>query len=104
SDDTGSYVMAKRLLLGAGLNGCQIPLYQDPEVIRYVEEWSQGSHAILGAQMAAIRNKDTIAPWFANWQAQTDHLWQAIGLGRLSPEVALDMAAQAWLRLQSRGG
>ncbi|UPY37048.1 extracellular solute-binding protein [Sediminicoccus sp. KRV36] len=99
-DQTGQYAMAKRLLLYAGLPFCPTPLYTDPEVNDYVTEWSRGSSEILRSQLDSVRNKDTISPWFGNWQALTDPLWPAICLGTLAPEAALGLAAEAWSRLQ----
>jgi multiple sugar transport system substrate-binding protein len=99
-DHTGEYAMAKRLLFGVGLPFCPSPLYQDPQVISYVTEWTRGGNMVLRRQMDSIRNKDTISPWFGNWQALTDPLWQAICLGSLTPEVGLRMAAEAWSGLQ----
>lgn len=95
-DHTGEYAMAKRLLFRAGLPFCPTPLYQDQQVIDYVTEWSLGDNMVLRRQMDAVRTKDTISPWFGNWQALTDPLWQAICLGTLSPDAGLSMAAEAW--------
>lgn len=95
-DHTGQYAMAKRLLMHAGLPFCPTPLYQDPEVIDYVTEWSRGGNMVLRQQMDSVRTKDTISPWFGTWQALTDPLWQAIYQGTLSPEAGLRLAAEAW--------
>lgn len=99
-DHTGEYAMAKRLLFGAGLPYCSTPLHQDPEVINYVTQWSRGNNMVLRQQIDAVRNKDTISPWFGHWQALTNPLWQAICLGGLTPQVGLRMAAEAWSGLK----
>ncbi|WP_431301533.1 ABC transporter substrate-binding protein [Sediminicoccus sp. BL-A-41-H5] len=103
-DHTGEYAMAKRLLFGAGVPFCATPLYQDQQVIDYVTQWSLGGNMVLRQQMDAVRTKDTISPWFGNWQALTDRLWQAICQGTLSPDAGLTLAAEAWSGLRrSRG-
>jgi multiple sugar transport system substrate-binding protein len=99
-DETGEYRMAKRLLFHAGVPFCPTPLYQDPEVIDYITEWSRSGNMVLRQQMDSVRTKDTIAPWFGNWQALTDPLWQAICQGTLSPETGLRMASEAWTGLR----
>ncbi|MBX9751627.1 MAG: extracellular solute-binding protein, partial [Roseococcus sp.] len=99
-DHTGEYAMAKRLLLHAGLPFCPTPLYEDPQVIDYVTEWSRGGNMVLRRQMDSVRTKDTISPWFGNWQALTDPLWQAICQGTLSPDAGLRLAAEAWSGLK----
>jgi multiple sugar transport system substrate-binding protein len=99
-DHTGQYAMAKRLLFRAGLPFCPTPLFQDQQVIDYVSEWSLGGNAVLWQQMDSVRTKDTISPWFGNWQALTDPLWQAVCQGTLSPDAGLSMAAEAWSGLK----
>lgn len=99
-DHTGEYSMAKRLLFGAGLPFCPTPLYQDPEVIEYVTRWTLGGNMVVRQQLDATRTKDTISPWFGNWQALTDPLWQAICQGTLDPGAGLALAAEAWSGLR----
>ena len=103
-DATGEYRMAKRLLFGAGVPFCPTPLYQDPQVIDYVTEWSRGGNMVLRRQMDSVRTKDTISPWFGNWQALTDPLWRAICQGTLSPATGLRMASEAWAGLRRARG
>ena len=100
-DHTGEYAMAKRMFVGAGLPFCALPLYADPQVNEFMAGWSgHGGNMILRNQMDRVRNKDTISPWFGNWQSLTDPLWQSVCLGTLSPATAVQMAAEAWSRLQ----
>jgi hypothetical protein len=99
-DHTGEYAMAKRLLFDVGLPFCPTPLYRDPQVIEYVTRWTLGDNMVLRRQLDSVRTKDTISPWFGNWQALTNPLWQAICQGTLSPEVGLGLAASAWNRLK----
>lgn len=99
-NSAGQYAMQKQLLLDTGQPFCTTPLFDDPDVVRYAREWSGGGEDVIREQMARVRNKDTIAPWFANWQGLTDQIWQAVCLDTLSPRVALGIAAEAWLRLQ----
>lgn len=99
-DHTGEYTMAKRLLFGAGVPFCPTPLYQDPQVIDYVAQWTLGGNMLLRRQLDSVRTKDTISPWFGNWQSLTDPLWQAICLGTLAPQAGLVMAAEAWSGLR----
>lgn len=95
-DHTGDYTMAKRLLFAAGLPFCPTSLAQDPQVIDYITGWSLGGNMVLRQQMDSVRSKDTISPWFGNWQALTNPLWQAICQGSLSPQQGLSLAAEAW--------
>lgn len=99
-DHTGQFAMAKRLLFRAGLPFCPTTLYQDPQVIDYVTEWTRGGNMVLRAQVDTVRNKDTISPWFGNWQSLTNPLWQGVCLGTLSAETALQLAAEIWSGLQ----
>ena len=99
-DHTGEYTMAKRLLFGAGVPFCPMPLFQDPQVIDYVTRWSLGGNMVLREQLDSVRTKDTISPWFGNWQALTDPLWQAICQGTLTAEAGLTLAAEAWSGLR----
>ncbi len=95
-DHTGDYAMARRLLIGAGLPFCATSLAEDPQVINYITRWSMGGNTVLRQQMDAVRSKDTISPWFGNWQALTNPLWQAICQGTLPPQQGLSMAAEVW--------
>lgn len=99
-DHTGEYAMAKRLLFGAGVPFCPTSLYRDTEVIDYVTRWTLGGNLVLREQLDSVRTKDTISPWFGNWQALTDPLWRAICQGTLAPEAGLTMAAEAWSGLK----
>ncbi|WPB83416.1 ABC transporter substrate-binding protein [Sediminicoccus rosea] len=99
-DQTGEYTMAKRMLFGAGVPFCPTPLYRDPQVIDYVTRWSLGGNLLLRQQLDAVRTKDTISPWFGNWQSLTDPLWRAMCQGTLAPQAGLTLATEAWTGLR----
>lgn len=99
-DHTGDYTMAKRMLFAGGLPFCALPLHEDARVNDYVSRWSMGGRMVMRDQMDSVRMKDTISPWFGNWQALTDPLWRGICQGTLTPAAGLTLAAEAWSGLR----
>lgn len=100
-DEAGNYSMQKRLILNTGQPYCATPLARDPEVQRLIGFWTGDAHAVIRQQITATRPKDTISPWFANWQALTNEVWRAVALDTLTAAAALDIAAEAWRRLRA---
>ena len=100
-DIDGKYTMQKLLLLDLGLPFCTQPLADDADVKAFWDKWAgQGGGAVIAKQAAMARKKDTISPWFGEWNETSNKVWQSIFLNRAAPEAGLKEAAQKWVDLK----
>jgi multiple sugar transport system substrate-binding protein len=101
-DDLG-YTFQKLLLVDLGVPFCVKPLNDDPQVKAHYDKWAGGSDIVV-RQNALARKKDTIAPWFGEWNEVHGKAWQAALIGRSTPEAALKSAADKWNELRRQAG
>ena len=101
-DDKG-YTFQKLLLLDLGVPFCVKPLNDDADVVAHNNKWAGGSE-ILAKQHSLARKKDTIAPWFGEWNETHGKAWQAALLNRSTPEAALKASADKWNDLRKQAG
>jgi len=100
-DNENKYTMQKLLLLDLGLPFCTQPLAEDADVKAFWDKWAgAGGGAVIAKQAAMARKKDTIAPWFGEWNETSNKVWQSIFLNRATPESGLKEAAQKWVDLK----
>jgi multiple sugar transport system substrate-binding protein len=89
--------IVKDLALGFGIKA----LYDDPDVRRDLN--SYGDADLMARQQDLARKKDTIAPWFGEWNDTNGTAWQQALLGKVSPAQALKTSAAKWSDLKSAG-
>lgn len=100
-DDTGKYTMQKLLLLDVGVPFCTTPLADDADVKAFWDKWAgPGGGAIVAKQASMAVKKDTISPWFGEWNEANNRVWQSIFLNKATPEAGLKEAAQKWADLK----
>ncbi|MEH2472963.1 multiple sugar transport system substrate-binding protein [Nitrobacteraceae bacterium AZCC 2161] len=96
----GKYTFQKLVFLDAGSDFAVTPLYQDPEVQSAYSKYAD--FEMIKKQQALARKKDTIQPWFGEWNETNGSAWQAAILGNTTPAAALDQSAKSWNKLKSR--
>ena len=87
----------KQLALGFGIKS----LYQDPEVRTVLGNY--GDVNLMERQQALARKKDTIAPWFGEWNDTNGTAWQQAVAGKVTAEQALATSAAKWTALKKLG-
>ena len=87
----------KDLALGFGIKS----LYDDPETRQILA--SYGDPDLMAKQQALVQKKDTIAPWFGEWNDTNGTAWQQAVTGAISPAQALKTAATKWTELKKAG-
>ncbi len=87
----------KDLALGFGIKS----LYDDPDIKASLN--SYGDAALMGEQQALAEKKDTIAPWFGEWNDTFGTAWQQAVVGKTTPDAALKIAAAKWAELKKAG-
>ena len=87
----------KDLALGFGIKS----LYDDPGIKASLD--SYGDAALMAKQQALAEKKDTIAPWFGEWNDTFGTVWQQAVVGKTTPGAALKVAATKWAELKKAG-
>jgi multiple sugar transport system substrate-binding protein len=87
----------KDLALGFGIKS----LFEDPEVRQILSAY--GDADLMAKQQALVREKDTIAPWFGEWNDTNGTAWQQAVIGKVTPEAALKTSAAKWAELKKAG-
>jgi multiple sugar transport system substrate-binding protein len=100
-DNEGKYTMQKLLLLDLGLPFCTQPLAEDADVKAFWDKWAGvGGSAVIAKQASMAVKKDTISPWFSEWNETNNKVWQSIFLDKAAPEAGLKESAQKWADLK----
>src|SRR5262249_28013833 len=100
-DNEGKYTMQKLLLLDLGLPFCTQPLAEDADVRAFWDKWAgSGGGALIARQDSMAVKKDTISPWFNEWNETNNKVWQSIFLDKATPEAGLKEAALKWADLK----
>lgn len=87
----------KDLALGFGIKA----LYDDPDIRRDLN--SYGNADLMAQQQELAHKKDTIAPWFGEWNDTNGTAWQQAVLGKVPPAQALKTSATKWSELKKAG-
>lgn len=87
----------KNLALGFGIKS----LFEDPAVRADLDAY--GDATLMARQQDLARKKDTIAPWFGEWNDTNGTAWQQAVLGKLPPDQALKTSAAKWAELKKTG-
>ncbi len=87
----------KDLALGFGVKA----LYDDAEVRASLG--SYGDVDLMAQQQTLAHKKDTIAPWFGEWNDSFGTAWQQAITGKTSVEAALKLSATKWAELKKAG-
>ena len=97
----GDYRFQKQVLVDLGLGFGIKSLYQDPAMRAALGAY--GDADLMAAQGDLARKKDTVAPWFGEWNDANGTAWQQALLGRATPEQALKASAAKWTALKKLG-
>jgi multiple sugar transport system substrate-binding protein len=97
----GEYRFEKTILKQLALSFGIKSLYQDPEVRAVLG--SYGDVNLMEQQQSLAQKKDTIAPWFGEWNDTNGTAWQQAILGQVSPAQALQTSAAKWEALKKLG-
>jgi len=74
------------------------PLFEDPEIRAAYD--SYGDVNMIQAQQALARKKDTITPWFGEWNDTNGSAWQSAILGNVDAAGAVKKSADLWNELK----
>lgn len=97
----GAYRFQKTLAIDLGLGFGAKPLFADPDVRQAFNTY--GDVDLMAQQQELARKKDTIAPWFGEWNDGNGAEWQQAVLGRKSAADAIAASAQKWDALKRLG-
>ena len=89
--------LLRDLALGFGIKS----LFDDPDVRRDLNAY--GDATLMARQQDLARKKDTIAPWFGEWNDTNGTAWQQAVLGKVTPAQALKTSAGKWAALKAAG-
>jgi multiple sugar transport system substrate-binding protein len=74
------------------------PLFNDPEVMTFVKQFADLD--LIGKQLDLARRKDTMTPWFGEWNDNNGKLLHAAILKKETPESAMKKSADLWMKLK----
>lgn len=94
----GAYTFQKLLFLDIGAGFGVKPLFEDPEIRAAYD--SYGDVDMIQAQQALARKKDTVTPWFGEWNDTNGSAWQSAILGNVDAAGAVQKSAELWNELK----
>jgi multiple sugar transport system substrate-binding protein len=98
---SGGYNFQKMLVLDAGVPYCVPSLDQDPEIVAFWDKWAgDGARDIVTKQALLALPKDTVTPWFGEWNETNNQALQAAFLNRATPAAALKQSFDKWNQLK----
>lgn len=97
----GEYRFQKVLVKDLGLGFGAKPLFDDPEVRRVFNEY--GNVDLMAQQQELAQKKDTIAPWFGEWNDVNGAQWQQAVLGKTKAADAIKASSTKWNELKKLG-
>ncbi|GAC1340350.1 MAG: extracellular solute-binding protein [Acetobacteraceae bacterium] len=97
----GAYRFQKVVTQELGLGFGAKPLFNDPEIRRVFNEY--GDVDLMAQQQELAQKKDTIAPWFGEWNDLNGAEWQQAVLGKKRAADAIKAAAAKWDELKKQG-
>jgi multiple sugar transport system substrate-binding protein len=96
----GQYKVEKRWALEKGLGFANLPLYDDPQVMKAINKW--GSVTLERSQAKLAHVKEGLTPFWGVWDIYArEELDKAI-LGQESPRQALKNMATRWNQLKKQ--
>ena len=97
----GEYRFQRILATDLGLGFGAKPLFDDPEVRRVLNAY--GDVDLMAQQQRLAQKKDTISPWFGEWNDANGTEWQQAVLGKKSAADAIKASAKKWDELKKLG-
>jgi len=97
----GQYRFQKMVTKDLGLGFGAKPLFDDPEIRQIFAAY--GDPDLMAAQQELARKKDTIAPWFGEWNDLNGAQWQRAVLGKTTVAEAIRTAGAKWDELKKQG-
>jgi multiple sugar transport system substrate-binding protein len=97
----GDYRFQKAILKASGSGFGIKSLYQDPEARAILASF--GDVDLMEQQQNLAHKKDTIAPWFGEWNDTNGTAWQQALLQKITPQQALATSAAKWAALKKLG-
>lgn len=99
---SGGYNFQRMLMLDAGVPYCVPSLDNDPDIIAFWDRWAgQGGREIANQQSRLAMPKDTVTPWFGEWNEANNQALQAAFLNKATPEAAMKTSFDRWNQLKS---
>ena len=96
----GKYTFQKNLFGDLGSGFGVKSLFTDKEIIAEVNKFS--NMKIFEGQSKLAKKKDTISPWFGEWDEVNGSAYQAAVLGKTSVADALKKSADTWQDLKKK--
>lgn len=96
----GEYAFQKMLMLDIGVPFCTTPLNEDPDIVAFYDE-NLGGPELVSQQGALAIKKDTVTPWFGEWNEVNNRAWQKGFLNEAPASEALAETAEAWDELKN---
>ena len=97
----GDYTFQKTILKDLALSFGITELYKDAAV--RADLGSYGDVDLMAKQQEMAHKKDTISPWFGEWNDTNGTAWQQAITGKLSVAAALKTSAEKWTALKKAG-
>ena len=98
---SGGFNFQRMLILDAGVPYCIPALDNDPEIVQFWDRWAgQGARALVNRQAELALAKDTVTPFFGEWNEANNQALQQAFLNRATPEAALRSSADRWNALR----
>jgi multiple sugar transport system substrate-binding protein len=98
---SGAFNFQRMLILDAGVPYCIPALDNDPEIVQFWDRWAgQGARALVNRQAELALAKDTVTPFFGEWNEANNQALQQAFLNRATPEAALRSSADRWNALR----
>jgi multiple sugar transport system substrate-binding protein len=98
---SGDFNFQKMLILDAGVPYCLPSLDRDPKIIEFWDKWAgPGARQVVNRQAELALAKDTVTPWFGEWNEANNQALQQAFLNRASAEAALKTSADRWNALR----
>lgn len=97
---SGGYNFQRMLILDAGVPYCVPSMDRDPEIVAFWDRWAgQGGRDIVTRQALLALPKDTVTPWFGEWNEANNQALQQAFLNRATPEAAMRVSFDRWRAL-----
>ena len=97
----GAYTFEKQIMKDLALGFGIKSLYDDPDIKAALGAY--GDVALIGQQQELAKKKDTIAPWFGEWNDGFGTAWQQAITGKITPAEALKLGSEKWNTLKKAG-
>jgi multiple sugar transport system substrate-binding protein len=95
----GQYVVVKRWAVENGLGFAQLPLFEDPDVIKAFSQW--GDVPTIKQQATLARAKEGMTPWFGAWDTFSRAEIHKGILGQQTTMDTLNNMANKWNELKT---